>query len=202
MSALVECRVKPRVSHPMEEGKVEHCQARNRKHDTRNDETFSRARVRRVAFIGVHVNGGAVNRSTATGDADSPHIAREFCHPTQFLGEGELARGGSRFGPETFLLESVGKVGGEERDVDGCEKEYSIAAPKHVVFSGAVERIHRVTTEKEYEETGERKYPWKSTRGGIVNKEKRDMDENVECKRKSLRPSQVRSVCGEKHREE
>ena len=70
--------------------------------------------------------------------------------------------------------------------MNGCEKEYPIAAPKHVVFSGALERILRVTVKEEHEETSERKNPWKPTGGRIVNGEERDLGKNVECKRKPL----------------
>ena len=156
---------------------MEHRKAENRKDDSGDDETGSRPLVPRAAFIDVHVGGGAIHRSI-----DSPHIARAFCHPTQFLGEGELAR----FSRKNFRLESVGKVWAEEGHVDCCEQEYSIAAPKNIVFPGALERILRIAVKEEREETGEKKYPRRSMPGRIVNEEEGDLDENVECERKPL----------------
>ena len=92
-------------------------------------------------------------------------------------------------------MEPVGKVGAKERHVGGCEQGYPIAAPEDVVFSGALERILRMAVNEEREESGERKYSRKPTRGRIMNEEERNLDENVECKRESLhsnRPVGVR----------
>jgi hypothetical protein len=92
-------------------------------------------------------------------------------------------------------LEPVGEVGADERDVSGCEQDYSIAAPEDVVFSGTLERILRMTVNEEREETGERKYSRESTRGRIVNEEKHDLDEIVECKWESLHSNRPVGVC-------
>ena len=133
-SVLVEYWVEGRVSQSIAKGAVKHHQAQNRNHDSGYDETFSPARARRPASI-----DRTIHRSTGARETDSPHVPCEFRHPTQFVGEGEFAR--SRFVTVRRIRpsEPVGKVGAEERHVDGCGQEYPIAASEHVVFSGASE---------------------------------------------------------------
>jgi hypothetical protein len=132
-SAVVECWVKGRASESIKEGKAEHSQAQDRKDDPGDDELCSRAWALSAAFIAVRCG-----HSTVGGDAYSPHIAREFHHPTQFLEDGELARRRSGFGRGTCSWELVGKIWADERHVSGCEEEYSVAASKNVVLPGAL----------------------------------------------------------------
>ena len=166
---------------------MEHRQAQNREYDSGHDELLPRAWTRSPAFIGA----SRVCCSTTTRETNSAHIACELRHPTQLLGEGEFAREMSRFDRGARPLESIGKIGTGEHHVGGCDEEYPIAAPEDVVFSGAPQRILRVTAEQEREEADERRYPWKSTRGWIVNEEESDLDEGVKCKRKPLHSSRV-----------
>ena len=87
--------------------------------------------------------------------------------------------------------------------MNGCDQEYAIGTSEDVIFSRALKRIFHVTVEYEDKETDEGEYSGKPTRGRIVNEEERDLDEGVECKRKSLH-SWARSVgvavCGRKRR--
>ena len=108
----------------MQDRELEHRQAQCRKDDSGYDETFPRGH----AFIDVDVRNGAVHRSTVASETDSPHIPCEFRHPTQLLGEGEFARIWLGIFRGILRLESVGKLGGEKRDVScGCQ-EYPTGA--------------------------------------------------------------------------
>src|SRR5579872_5018645 len=109
----------------MDDGETEHAQAQNRKDDSGDDETFPCAWVCWEAFIDA-CGGSLTHRPTTACYADLPHIACEFYHPTQFMGKGEFNRGRSGVGHGTFPLETVGRVVVEERDMRGCEQEYSI----------------------------------------------------------------------------
>lgn len=190
VSVSVECWVEGRMPESIDDRKVEHRQTQDRKHDSGYDETFSRARTRGPASIGVHLHHGAVHRSTATLETDSPHVYCEFRHPNQLLAQGELAWGSFGVSREICPLESVGKLGREKHDMDACGQEYAIGASEDVIFPGALERIFCVAVEEEREKTGERHGPWQSTCGRIVNEEERDLDESVECKRKPLHSGQ------------
>lgn len=93
-------------------------------------------------------------------------------------------------------MEFAGELGTAERHISGGDQEYAIAASEDVVFSGAVQRIHRVTVEEERQEAGERHYPRESTRSRVVNEEVRSLNESVECEWQSLHSGRVRNAIG------
>ena len=82
MGVLAECWIEGRGLESVEEGEVEHGQARDREYDSGYDETLSRARARESAFIDTRVYGDSTPCSTTARESDSSHVTRELRHPT------------------------------------------------------------------------------------------------------------------------